>query len=67
MAYEFERIVGSADRLVSIHRVWGKARHNGIVQDFRVAYVWTFRSGRLSHCRAFGDPDQALKAAGLEQ
>jgi ketosteroid isomerase-like protein len=67
MAYDLERIVGSGDRIVSMHRVRAKARHSGIVQDFRVGYVWTFRSGRLVHCRAFLDPDQALKAAGLEE
>ena len=67
MAYDLERIVGSGDRLVSIHRVRSKARHTGIVQDFRVAYAWTFRSGRLIHCRAFRDADQALKAVGLSE
>lgn len=67
MAYELERIVSSGDRVVSVHRVRTKARHSGIVQDFWVAYVWTFRSGRLSHSRGFFDPDQALKAAGLEE
>jgi ketosteroid isomerase-like protein len=67
MAYELERIVGSGDRFVSIHRVRTKARHTGIVQDFRVAYVWTFRAGRLIHSRGFADPDQALKAVGLEE
>ena len=67
MAYELERIVGSGDRIVSIHRVWAKARHTGIVQDFPVAYSWTFRGGRLIHCRAFRDPDQALRDAGLNE
>jgi ketosteroid isomerase-like protein len=67
MAYELERIVGSGDRLVSIHRVRAKARLSGIVQDFRVAYVWTFRRGRLIHSRGFLDPDHALKAGGLEE
>jgi ketosteroid isomerase-like protein len=67
MAYDVERIVGSGDRVVSIHRVQTKARHTGIVQDGRWAYVWTFRRGRLVHFRGFGDPDQALKAAGFEE
>jgi ketosteroid isomerase-like protein len=67
MAYHPERIVGSGDRVVSTHRVRAKARHSGIVQDFRVAYIWTFRNGRLSHCRGLVDIDQALKAVGLEE
>jgi ketosteroid isomerase-like protein len=67
MSYELDRIVGSGDRIVSIHRVRTKARYTGIVQDFRVAYIWTFRGGRLIHCRGFQDADEALKAAGLEE
>jgi ketosteroid isomerase-like protein len=66
MVYALDRVVGSGDRLVSIHRVWTKARHTGIVQDFGGAYIWTFRRGRVVHFRGFHDPDEALKAAGLE-
>jgi hypothetical protein len=39
MTYELERVDGSGDRVVSIHRVRTKARHTGIVRDFRFAYV----------------------------
>jgi ketosteroid isomerase-like protein len=67
IVYDLEGIVGSGDCIVSIHRVRSKARHTGIVQDFRVAYAWTFRSGRLIHCRAFRDADQALEAVGLSE
>ena len=67
MAYDLERIVGSGDRFVSTHQVRTKARHSGIVQDFRVAYIWTYRDGRLIHAQGFLDADQALKAAGLEE
>lgn len=65
MSYELEQVAGSGDRVVSTHQVWMKARHTGIVQSVRVGYLWTFRGGRLIHGRAFLDPDQALKAAGL--
>lgn len=67
MSYELERVVGSGDRVVSIHRVRAKAWHTGIVQDLPVVYSWTFRDGRLSHCRAFPEVDQALKDAGLKE
>jgi ketosteroid isomerase-like protein len=67
MAYELERIIGSGDRVVSIHRVRTKARHTGIDQDFRVAYIWTFRGGRLIHSRGFHDVDEAVNTAGLEE
>jgi ketosteroid isomerase-like protein len=67
MAYDLERVAGSGDRVVSIHRVRAKARHTGIVQDWRFAYIWTFRDGRIVHCRGVGDPDEAVNAAGLEE
>jgi ketosteroid isomerase-like protein len=65
MIYDLERIVGSGDRFVSIHRVRTKARHSGIVQDVQAAYVWTYHDGRLIHLRGFMGADGALKAAGL--
>ena len=65
MVYVLERIVGSGEHFVSIHRVRTKARHSGIVQDFRVAYIWDYRGGRLIHCRGLADVDEALRAAGL--
>ena len=67
MAYEPVRIVDSGDRIISIHRVQTRARRTGIVQDFQAAYIWTFRDGRLIHCRGFLDADQALKALGPEE
>src|SRR5579862_9189282 len=59
MVYDLERIVGSGDQLVSIHRVRTTARRTGIVQDFRIAYVWTFRAGRLIHQRGFLEAERA--------
>jgi len=32
-----------------------------------VAYVWTFRDGKVIHFRSFRNPEEALKAAGLEE
>ena len=32
---ELEQIVGTGDRLVSIHRFRGKGRHSGIEQEMR--------------------------------
>jgi hypothetical protein len=65
MVYDLERIVGAG--FLSIHRVRAKARHSGIVQDFRVAYIWAYRGGRPIHAQGFRDADQALKAARLEE
>jgi len=66
MIYTFERIVGSGDLFVSVHRMRARARHTGISFDQPVAYIWHFRDGRIVHAQGFLDPDEALKAAGLE-
>ena len=62
---ELERIEGSGDRLVSIHQLRMKARHTGIEFESGLAYVWTFRDGRVVHIQGFLDPAEALEAAGL--
>jgi ketosteroid isomerase-like protein len=64
---ELERIVGAGDTLVSIHRVRARARHTGIEAEGPVAYVWTFRGGKVIRFESFREPDQALEAAGLSE
>jgi ketosteroid isomerase-like protein len=62
---ELKQIIGEGDRLVSIHRLRSKASHSGIEFDTPLAYLWTFRNGKIVHFRSFRDPDEALEAAGL--
>jgi ketosteroid isomerase-like protein len=65
LTIELEQIVGSGDRLVSIHRARSRARYSGIEDEGPVAYTWTFRNGKVIHFRSFRDPSEALAAAGL--
>ena len=62
---ELEQIVGSGDRLVSIHRFRSRARHTGIDQEMRYAYLWSFRDRKVIYFRSFRDPEAALEAVGL--
>jgi ketosteroid isomerase-like protein len=62
-----EQIVGAGDRLVSIHRIRAKARHTGIEFDAPLAYLWTFRDGRIIHLKSYRDRSEALEAAGLSE
>jgi ketosteroid isomerase-like protein len=55
-AAELDRIVGAGDRLVSIHHVQDEGS---------LAYVWTFRDGKVIHFRSYREPSEALQAAGL--
>jgi ketosteroid isomerase-like protein len=67
MAIELEQIIDARDCLVSIQRVRAKARYTGIELDYAVAYLWTFRHGKVIHFRGYADTKQALKDAGLEE
>jgi ketosteroid isomerase-like protein len=64
---ELKEIVGQGDCLVTIHRLRNKASHTGIEFDTPLAYVWTFREGKIVHFRSFRDPKGALEAAGLSE
>jgi ketosteroid isomerase-like protein len=67
MTNELQRILGSGDLLVSIHRLRATARYTGIRFEEPSAYVWVFRDGKVIHVTGFRDPDEALTAAGLEE
>src|SRR4051812_30220094 len=61
---EFERIVGSGDRLVSIHRARTKSSYGRLEFEFPLAYVWTFRDGKVIHFRSVRDIGEAIAGAG---
>jgi len=65
--FELEQIVGSGDRLVTIHRFRGKGRHSGIEEEGRFAYLWTFRKASVIRFVSYRDPDEALEALGLSE
>jgi ketosteroid isomerase-like protein len=47
------------------NRIHGRA--SGIDLDVPMAYVGAYESGLIRKLRAYGDPNQALKAVGLEE
>jgi ketosteroid isomerase-like protein len=71
MLVELEQIIEAGDQLVSVHRLRSKARHSGIEFDTAdegspsLAYVWTFRDGKVIHFKSFLGKEKALEAAGL--
>src|SRR3954471_1240441 len=56
LTVELERIVGSGDRLVSIHHAKATARHTGIELEGPLAYFYEFREGKVIYFRSFRDP-----------
>ena len=45
---------------MSVHTVRTKGSYGGIEFEFPVAYVWTFRNGKIIHFRSARDPEEAL-------
>jgi ketosteroid isomerase-like protein len=64
---DLERIVGSGDRFVSVHRFRARARHTGMEFEESLAYIWTFKDGKVVHFKSYWDPADALQAAGLDE
>jgi ketosteroid isomerase-like protein len=62
-----ERIVAAGDRVVSIETVRGRGRGSGIETEARYATIWTFANGLVTRIEIGLQPDDALKAVGLEQ
>jgi ketosteroid isomerase-like protein len=67
LTIELEQIAIAGDRLVSIHRFRARARHTGIEFEVPVAYLWTFRDGKVIHFRSYRDSGEAFEAAGVEE
>ena len=67
VSVDLERIVGTGDCVVSIHRFRARARHTGIEFDEPLAILWRFTNGKIGYFRSFRTPDEALEAAGLAE
>jgi ketosteroid isomerase-like protein len=66
-AVDVEEVFAAGDRLVTIARQHGKAKHGGPEVEMRFAQVWTFRDGRIARLEMYADRDDALEAAGLRE
>jgi ketosteroid isomerase-like protein len=60
---ELKQVIEAGDRLVSIHHLRSKARYTGIEFELPLAYLWTFRDGKVIHFQSYLDPQRALEAA----
>jgi ketosteroid isomerase-like protein len=61
-----DRVVAVGDRVVSIETVRGRGRRSGLETEAHYASIWTFANGQVTRVEIGFDPDEALKAVGLE-
>ena len=62
-----ERLLDAGDRVVSIETIRGRGRGSGLETEGRYASIWTLVDGRVTRVEVGLDPDEALKAVGLEE
>jgi ketosteroid isomerase-like protein len=55
------------ERVLALGTASAIGKRSGIEQETPLAIVASFRDGRITHFRDYGDKDQALEAAGLRE
>jgi ketosteroid isomerase-like protein len=64
--FEPERFIDPGDGVVVRGQIVAVGRTSGVRVERTLALVMTIRGGRMTRARFYGDHDEALKAAGLE-
>jgi ketosteroid isomerase-like protein len=64
---EAEQIVDAEDNVAVRMRQWGCGKQTGAPVENRTWQVFTFRDGRIVHCRGYADRDEAFAAAGIDE
>jgi ketosteroid isomerase-like protein len=62
-----ERFIDAGERVVVIERRQGVGRKSGVEVKDRSAVIWTVQDGRVTRMETDLDPEEALKAVGLEE
>ena len=62
-----ERIVEAGEDVVSIETWRGRGKASGLEVETPQACVWSVSSGKITRMIRYGDPAEALEAAGLAE
>jgi ketosteroid isomerase-like protein len=66
-AEDVEIFDGGEDRAVAVYRVLGTGKTSSARVEHPIGVTFRLREGKLWRVRAYLDPGEALKAAGLAQ
>jgi ketosteroid isomerase-like protein len=64
---EVEALHDAGEKVVAVCRQLARSRTSGAPVDMRFAQVFTLRDGLETRMEMYADPDEALKAVGLER
>ena len=63
-----EQFIDAGDRVVVMEKIRGRGRSSGVeVGTQTYATIWTLRDGQVTRVQVGVDPNEALKAVGLEK
>ncbi len=63
-----EQFIEAGDRVVVMEKIGGRGRSSGVEVETRTyATIWTLRDGQVTRVQVGVDPNEALKAVGLEE
>jgi ketosteroid isomerase-like protein len=63
---EVEAMHEVGEQVVTILRQGGRSKASGMRAEMSFAMVWSFRDGKEARMEMYSDPQEALRAAGLE-
>ena len=63
--FEAEEAIDAGDSVVIHLHQWGRGKETGAQVESRTWQVFTFRGGKVVHCRGYSTKTEALEAAGL--
>jgi ketosteroid isomerase-like protein len=61
-----ERFLAAGDRVVVIETRRGRGRSSGVEVEHRAGVIWTLRGGPVVRMKTDLDPEDALRATGLD-
>jgi ketosteroid isomerase-like protein len=64
---EAEEMIDAGDSVLALLHQWGHGKESGAQVENRTWQVFTFRRGKVIHCRGYGTKREALKAVGLSE
>ena len=65
--YEFSAFRELGDRVVAIGTLRARGRQSTVEIESPIGYVVDFEDGKMVRARGYGDPEEALQAAGLRE
>jgi ketosteroid isomerase-like protein len=61
--FQGEEAVDAGDSVAVLVRQWGRGKETGAEVENRIWQLFTFRNGKVVHCRGYDNKAEALEAA----